>query len=75
MCAGIIHTIYEINDESFAILHTEFDFFAAFYFMIVTSSTVGYGDIYPMKPLSRLVTVVLIMVVVYVVGDQLSTLS
>jgi hypothetical protein len=75
VCAGIVHTIVDLDDESFTILHTEFDFFAALYFMIVTSSTVGYGDIFPIKPFSRFITVILIIVIVYVIGDQLSKIA
>jgi voltage-gated potassium channel len=37
------------------------DFFDALYWAIITISTVGYGDITPSNPTSRLITLVLIM--------------
>ena len=72
--AGIAHALNVIEKDSYE-CSTEFDFFTAFYFMIVTSSTLGYGDIYPLKTGARMVSIFLILVMVYVISDQLSRIS
>ena len=74
--AGVVHAIEDINNGSFYTgTDLKFDFLAFFYFLIVTSSTLGYGDIFPIKTLSRMVSVVIILVMVYIIGDQLSRIS
>lgn len=72
--AGVIHTIYVLDNDSFHIL-TDFDFFAALYFNIVTLSTVGYGDIYPLSTVARFGTVFLIITMIYIVSDQLTKIA
>lgn len=73
--AGIVHSIDTLNPHSYQSPNEEFDFFTAFYYMIVTSSTLGYGDIYPVTTLSRMVSVVLVMSMVLIIGDQLGRIS
>ena len=41
---------------------------AAFYFMIVTVTTVGYGDIYPNSNFARFVIAIFILVVVVLIS-------
>ena len=43
--------------------------------MIVTLTSVGYGDIYPLSTLTRMFTVLLIITMVYVMGEQLTKIS
>jgi len=73
--AGIVHSIDTLNPGSYQSPNEEFDFFMAFYYMIVTSSTLGYGDIFPVTTLARMVTVVLVMSMVLIIGDQLGRIS
>ena len=73
--AGIVHSIDTLSPNSYYSPDQEFDFFMAFYYMIVTSSTLGYGDIYPITTLSRMVCVGLVMSMVLILGDQLGRIS
>jgi len=74
--AGVAHAIDTIEAESFYNADfPKFDFLSAFYYMIVTSSTLGYGDIYPIKTASRMITIVLIIAMVGIISDQLSKIS
>jgi voltage-gated potassium channel Kch len=74
--AGVVNAIYQMQEDSYYYpVGEDFDFVAAFYYMIVTSSTLGYGDIYPKQSLSRMVSVILILTMVYIISDQLSKIS
>jgi len=66
--AGIVHSLNDIEEDSFQV-DTDFDFVAAFYFLIVTCSTLGYGDVFPVTTISRMATVVLILGMVFTVSD------
>lgn len=66
--AGIVHSLNELETNAFKV-DTDFDFVAAFYFLIVTCSTLGYGDIYPLTTVSRMITVILILGMVFAVSD------
>lgn len=68
--AGVAHAIDTIDEDSFTnSVFIGFDFLSAFYYMIVTSSTLGYGDIYPIKTASRMITIVLIIAMVGIISD------
>lgn len=74
--AGVVNSINDLVDGAYYYpLGTEFDFLAAFYYMIVTSSTLGYGDIYPLVTLSRMATVVIISFMIFIITNQLSKIS
>ena len=47
----------------------------AFYFVIITASSIGYGDILPVTWLSRLAVVLVILMILYVFSEQISKLS
>jgi hypothetical protein len=50
-------------------------FDAAFYYMIVTVSTVGFGDIYPKSDTSRSFIGIFIVVIIVVLSKQTSELN
>jgi hypothetical protein len=47
----------------------------AFYYMIVTSSTIGYGDIYPTTATTRFLIIFLIMISFVIFGENVSKLA
>jgi voltage-gated potassium channel len=63
--SGIIYQLeHEYNPESFK------DFFDAFYFAVVTMTTVGFGDMIPLSPGGKLITVVMILTGIMVIPWQ-----
>ncbi|KJH44789.1 Calcium-activated BK potassium channel alpha subunit [Dictyocaulus viviparus] len=53
----------------------QFDLFTSFYFVMVTFSTVGYGDWYPDTWMSRLCVVILICVALVLLPSQIEALG
>ncbi|VDM49806.1 unnamed protein product [Toxocara canis] len=53
----------------------QFDLFTSFYFVIVTFSTVGYGDCYPDTWMSRLFVVILICAAIGILPSQIEALG
>lgn len=53
----------------------ELSFDAAFYFMVVTVTTVGYGDIKPKTDLARGIIAIFIILMIIVVSKQTSDLN
>uniref|UniRef100_A0A915C207 Potassium channel subfamily T member 2 n=1 Tax=Parascaris univalens TaxID=6257 RepID=A0A915C207_PARUN len=53
----------------------QFDLFTSFYFVIVTFSTVGYGDWYPDTWMSRLFVVILICTAIGILPSQIEALG
>ena len=67
--AGLIYQVeYQINREH---LH---NFFDAFYFVVVTMTTVGYGDVTPLSQPGRIMTLMMIFTGVLFIPWQLSEL-
>eukprot|EP00743_Colponemidia_sp_Colp-15_P009627 GILK01010530.1.p1 GENE.GILK01010530.1~~GILK01010530.1.p1 ORF type:complete len:1075 (+),score=161.66 GILK01010530.1:432-3227(+) len=54
---------------------TAMDYFTAFYYIVVTSFTVGYGDITPGDNISRLLVIIIIMTMIVLVTDQTSKMN
>ena len=74
--AGIVNSVNDLVPGAYYYpSNSDFDFLAAFYYMIVTSSTLGYGDIYPQVTVSRMITVVIIIFMVFTITNQLSKIS
>lgn len=72
MGAAVVSLISDMQENSFSIPLTYID---ALYYMIITSATVGYGDIFPQTLLARSVIVLIIMCVFMVFGDNIGKIS
>ena len=73
MGAALVNIISQSQDDSFSIsLEGYLD---ALYYMIITSGTVGYGDIYPITILARSVVVLILLSVFYVFADNISKIA
>lgn len=67
--AGLIYQVeHQINSDRLV------NFFDAFYFVVVTMTTVGYGDVTPLSQPGRLMTVLMIFTGVLFIPWQLSEL-
>ena len=67
--SGLIYQIeHQSNPENFA------TFFDALYFSIVTMTTVGFGDVTPLSPSGRIVTLIMILTGIVVLPWQLGDL-
>jgi len=67
--AGLIYQVeHQINNDR---LH---NFFDAFYFVVVTMTTVGYGDVTPLSQAGRVMTLLMIFTGVLFIPWQLSEL-
>jgi voltage-gated potassium channel Kch len=61
-----------LNEEG---IEEKLTFDAAFYFMIVTVTTVGYGDIKPETDLARGIIAIFIILMIIIVSKQTSDLN
>ncbi len=67
--AGLIYQVeHQINSQGLQ------NFFDAFYFVVVTMTTVGYGDVIPLSQPGRMMTVLMIFTGVLFIPWQLSEL-
>lgn len=67
--AGVIIFIDDEFDMPFSI---DLNYIDAIYYMAVTGSTLGYGDIVPIIPISRLVVITIIVIIIYIFGTQIT---
>lgn len=44
-------------------------FVDAIYYMIITSGTIGYGDIFPVTTISRMTIIIIIVMIITVFGN------
>jgi len=70
--AALVNIISETQEDSFSIALTYLD---ALYYMIITSGTVGYGDIIPKTIIARTCVVTILMCVFFVFGDNISKIG
>ncbi|HIK10023.1 MAG TPA: ion transporter [Oscillatoriaceae cyanobacterium M33_DOE_052] len=67
--SGLIYQVeHPVNPEDFT------TFFDAFYFSVVTMTTVGFGDVTPLSPWGRLMTVMMILTGVALIPWQVGDL-
>ena len=63
------------NDEYSAVLSTEYGFHDMVYFLIITITTVGYGDIYPHTIYGQMLSIGIIFVILSLIPKQISEFS
>ncbi|CAG9322222.1 unnamed protein product [Blepharisma stoltei] len=73
--AGLANGLNSLQSDSFKLNAGEFDFLTALYYTIVTTSTVGYGDIFPQRTASRMAILFMILAMAFILSDQLSKMS
>ncbi len=71
--AGICLGMQEMVDNAFNV--KKMNFIDAFYFMIVTCTTMGYGDIVPKRAWSRLLVIFIIIILFFMFSDQVTKLT
>lgn len=67
--SGLIYNAENAANDKFS------DFFSAFYFTVITVTTVGFGDIVPITPAGRAITAAAILVGISLIPYQLSNLA
>lgn len=75
ICAGLVIIINDLLPNSFGSKDLKMTFIEAFYFIIITSTTIGFGDVTPTNPISRVFTIFLLFYMVVVVGNQISKIA
>ena len=70
--AGIVIVLQNYIPDSFNV--SELTFIEAVYFIIITSSTLGYGDIVPTNTISRLLVIFLLIFLIYFFSDQIASI-
>ena len=63
------------NDEYSAVPSTEYEFHDMLYFLIITITTVGYGDIYPHTIYGQMLSIGIIFVILSLIPKQISEFS
>lgn len=63
------------NDEYSAVPSTEHEFHDMLYFLIITITTVGYGDIYPHTIYGQMLSIGIIFVILSLIPKQISEFS
>ena len=72
IATGIIYGIEQIFPDAFN--GENMNFVDCLYFVIVTTTTLGYGDIYPTNPIARMLVILLIISFISLVSYQFSKL-
>lgn len=74
---GIVHSLNKTGDFNLNMPDMTIDltFDAAFYYMIITIFTIGYGDYYPLTSLARAIIGLFIIIVIVIVSQQTSKLG
>lgn len=69
IAAGVVIFIQDTISNS---MSEDMKFVDSLYFVVVTVSTIGYGDIFPKKSWSRLAIAIMILVIFTIFGNQIS---
>ena len=79
IAAGVIYSVDEMYDGEAFVKPTPYgpklSFFDALYFLLITFTTVGYGDVYPILFVSKLVTIFLILLVLVILPRETAKIS
>jgi len=80
IAAGAIYTVDELYDAAAfnkpsAYSTVNLSFFDALYFLLITFTTVGYGDVFPILFVSKLVTIFLILLVLVILPRETAKIS
>ena len=70
--AALVSILSDIDEKSFPV---KLEYLDALYYMIITTGTVGYGDIYPCTVLSRSIIVITLLSVFLIMADNISKIS
>lgn len=71
--AGVIQQISLFRPDSFS--KNYLNFIDSLYFMLVTTATIGYGDIYPRIIATRFLIILIISLFVYLISEQISKIT
>jgi len=70
--SGIVHAIDQVSTDVPQFKGSPLQFHEAFYFLIITVTTVGYGDIHPQETMSRCVIVIIILLALGILPGQVA---
>jgi hypothetical protein len=73
ICSGLVLGLQDLIDGAFS--KSNLSFFDALYFIIVTCSSTGYGDIIPTHTVSRCFVVLMIFTIIVIISHQMSKLA
>lgn len=71
--AGLVSAVSYSTTNAFSLDNMKY--LDAFYYMIVTASTIGYGDIYPKSVIARFIVLAILLCVFAVLGDNISKIG
>jgi voltage-gated potassium channel len=70
---GFILLVNDVTENAYS--KKEMNFIDALYFCIISSTTIGYGDVIPTNSISRFTTVIFLFIFLYIISDQLSRMT
>ncbi len=71
--ASIVISLNRVMNYAFNL--TDMNFFDAFYYIVITTSSVGYGDISPTNIVTRMLIIFSLFIGLYIISNQLSKIS
>ncbi|CAI2387773.1 unnamed protein product [Moneuplotes crassus] len=69
ICSGIITVMEQSFEKS---MSEPLKFIDSFYYVVITATTIGYGDIYPTRSQSRIIVAIILIIIFMIFGDQIS---
>jgi hypothetical protein len=73
ICSGLVLGLQDLIEGAFS--KQNLSFFDALYFIIVTCSSTGYGDIIPTHTVSRCFVILMIFTIIVIISHQMSKLA